>query len=184
MKDLHRDVTRATTIATSSSNRQVATRKKKQFGRLQPPGLDASMSAAWSTGRQTFDLRRPARPSRWRRRTYRMRCVEGWSMVIPWVRLPHWPPFSDQVEPLGSAKSSISKLWASGGDVGVQRGIFQSMSWALCGACLASRRKPRNPLPFSPSGTHTAKPCQNQNGPPVRSSPPWKYGLPRASSQP
>ena len=36
-------------------------------------------------------------------RIYRMRCVEGWSMVIPWLGLP-LATLLKQVEPLGSAK--------------------------------------------------------------------------------
>jgi sulfoxide reductase catalytic subunit YedY len=36
-------------------------------------------------------------------RTYRLRCVEGWSMVIPWIGFP-LSALLDQVEPLGSAK--------------------------------------------------------------------------------
>ena len=36
-------------------------------------------------------------------RIYRMRCVEGWSMVIPWVGFP-LASLLKQVEPLGSAK--------------------------------------------------------------------------------
>jgi methionine sulfoxide reductase catalytic subunit len=35
-------------------------------------------------------------------RVYRMRCVEAWSMVIPWIGLP-LASLLDQVEPLGSA---------------------------------------------------------------------------------
>lgn len=36
-------------------------------------------------------------------RTYRMRCVEGWSMVIPWVGIP-LAKVIDWASPLGSAK--------------------------------------------------------------------------------
>src|SRR3569832_2999363 len=36
-------------------------------------------------------------------RIYRMRCVEGWSMVIPWVGFP-LGELVEKVEPLGSAK--------------------------------------------------------------------------------
>src|SRR5687768_5237588 len=36
-------------------------------------------------------------------RTYRFRCVEAWSMVIPWVGFP-LKSLLDQVEPLGTAK--------------------------------------------------------------------------------
>lgn len=36
-------------------------------------------------------------------RPYRMRCVEGWSMAIPWIGFP-LASLLDKVEPLGSAK--------------------------------------------------------------------------------
>ena len=41
-------------------------------------------------------------------RVYRMRCVEGWSMVIPWAGLP-LARLLDRVEPMGSASMSRSK---------------------------------------------------------------------------
>ena len=46
------------------------------------------------------DLIRLAPPEE---RIYRLRCVEGWSMVIPWLGLP-LATILKQVEPLGNAK--------------------------------------------------------------------------------
>ncbi len=40
-----------------------------------------------------------------------MRCVEAWSMVIPWVGFP-LAALLDRVEPLGSAKLSPSRPWS------------------------------------------------------------------------
>ncbi len=51
---------------------------------------------------KTFDLD-DLRKIQWEERTYRMRCVEAWSMVIPWVGFPI-SALLNKVEPLSSAK--------------------------------------------------------------------------------
>ena len=43
-------------------------------------------------------------------RVYRLRCVEAWSMVVPWVGFP-LADLLKRVEPLGSARTSRSRPW-------------------------------------------------------------------------
>ena len=43
-------------------------------------------------------------------RIYRMRCVEGWSMVIPWAGFS-LSKLLDAVEPLSKQSMSPSRLW-------------------------------------------------------------------------
>ena len=50
-----------------------------------------------------FDLDDLLKPVTLEERIYRLRCVEGWSMVIPWVGFP-LSEVLNRVEPLGSAK--------------------------------------------------------------------------------
>lgn len=51
----------------------------------------------------TFDVEQLMKEFPIEERTYRMRCVEGWSMVIPWNGFP-LAALLNKVEPLGSAK--------------------------------------------------------------------------------
>jgi sulfoxide reductase catalytic subunit YedY len=52
---------------------------------------------------KVFDLEELLRLSAPEERVYRMRCVEGWSMVIPWAGFP-LAKLLDRVEPLSAAK--------------------------------------------------------------------------------
>jgi sulfoxide reductase catalytic subunit YedY len=52
---------------------------------------------------RVFDVDEVMKVVRPEERIYRMRCVEGWSMVIPWVGIP-LSKLIDLVEPMGSAK--------------------------------------------------------------------------------
>ena len=52
---------------------------------------------------KVFDLDEVLRLGSLEERVYRMRCVEGWSMVIPWVGLP-LARLLDRAEPMGGAK--------------------------------------------------------------------------------
>ena len=52
---------------------------------------------------KVFDLDEILKLGPLEERVYRMRCVEGWSMVIPWAGLP-LARLLDRVEPMGGAK--------------------------------------------------------------------------------
>ena len=54
-------------------------------GRISTPKAGRCRSRAWSTNRKVFDLDDLLKISPPEERIYRMRCVEAWSMVIPWV---------------------------------------------------------------------------------------------------
>ncbi|MCG6114341.1 MAG: protein-methionine-sulfoxide reductase catalytic subunit MsrP [Mesorhizobium sp.] len=121
---------------------------------------------------QTFDLA-ALRGFPLEERTYRMRCVEGWSMVIPWVGFP-LAAILDQVEPLGSAKFVHFETVVRPEEMPGQRGIFQSMSWPYVeGLRLDEARHPLTILAVGLFG----ETLPNQNGAPVRLVVPWKYGF-------
>lgn len=61
-------------------------------------------------------------------RIYRMRCVEAWSMVIPWVGFP-LAALLDRVEPLGSAKYVAFETVVRPEEMPGQRGLFQPLEW-------------------------------------------------------
>ncbi|MBL0422339.1 protein-methionine-sulfoxide reductase catalytic subunit MsrP [Ramlibacter sp. AW1] len=104
-------------------------------------------------------------------RIYRLRCVEGWSMVIPWVgySLSH---LIDRVEPLGSAKYVEFVTLA---DPKTMPGVrSRVLDWPYVeGLRLDEARHPLTLLAFGMYGEVLPK----QNGAPLRLVVPWKYGF-------
>ena len=109
-------------------------------------------------------------------RIYRMRCVEGWSMVIPWIGVP-LAELIRRVEPTGSAKyvefvTLADKKQMPGLSVAV-------LDWPYVeGLRLDEAMHPLTLLTFGLYGEVLPK----QNGAPVRVVVPWKYGFKSAKS--
>ncbi|MBA4261144.1 MAG: protein-methionine-sulfoxide reductase catalytic subunit MsrP [Comamonadaceae bacterium] len=104
-------------------------------------------------------------------RIYRLRCVEGWSMVIPWVGFS-LAELIRQVEPQGSAKYLEFVTLA---DRDSMRGLRSSvLLWPYVeGLRMDEARHPLTLLAFGMYG----EVLPNQNGAPVRLVVPWKYGF-------
>ncbi|MBU4528002.1 MAG: protein-methionine-sulfoxide reductase catalytic subunit MsrP [Hoeflea sp.] len=106
-------------------------------------------------------------------RIYRMRCVEGWSMVIPWIGFP-LAALLDRVEPLGSARYVAFETVVRPEEMPGQRGVFQPLPWPYVeGLRLDEALSPLTILSLGMYG----KTLPNQNGAPVRLVVPWKYGF-------
>lgn len=56
----------------------------------------------------TYALEDFVKPYQLEERIYRLRCVEAWSMVIPWLGFP-LADLLKRVEPTGRRSSSVSK---------------------------------------------------------------------------
>lgn len=106
-------------------------------------------------------------------RTYRMRCVEGWSMVIPWVGFP-LSALLDRVEPLGGAKFVHFETVVRPEEMPGQRGLFQPIPWPYVEGLRLDEA--RHPLAILAVGLY-GETLPNQNGAPVRLVVPWKYGF-------
>ena len=104
-------------------------------------------------------------------RIYRLRCVEGWSMVIPWVGFS-LAELIRQVEPQGSAKYVEFVTLA---DSKVMPGVSSNvLLWPYVeGLRMDEARHPLTLLAFGMYG----EVLPNQNGAPVRLVVPWKYGF-------
>ncbi len=104
-------------------------------------------------------------------RIYRMRCVEGWSMVIPWLGLP-LATLLKQVEPLGSAKYVE---FISAADPKTMPGVgSRLLDWPyLEGLRLDEALHPLTILAVGLYG----EVLPSQNGAPLRLVVPWKYGF-------
>ncbi|MCS4242153.1 sulfoxide reductase catalytic subunit YedY [Rhizobium sp. BIGb0125] len=106
-------------------------------------------------------------------RTYRMRCVEGWSMVIPWIGF-QLSALLDQVEPLGSAKYVSFETVVRPEEMPGQTGLFQPLKWPYVEGLRLDEA--RHPLTILAVGLY-GETLQNQNGAPIRLVVPWKYGF-------
>ncbi|HYD77754.1 protein-methionine-sulfoxide reductase catalytic subunit MsrP [Ramlibacter sp.] len=109
-------------------------------------------------------------------RIYRLRCVEGWSMVIPWIGYS-LARLVERVEPLGSAKFVEFYTLA---DRATMPGIRSSvLDWPYVeGLRMDEAMHPLTLLSFGMYGEVLPK----QNGAPVRVVVPWKYGFKSAKS--
>jgi sulfoxide reductase catalytic subunit YedY len=106
-------------------------------------------------------------------RVYRMRCVEGWSMVIPWVGVP-LASLLKRLEPQGSAKYVAFETLVRPAEMPAQRGVFQPLPWPYVdGLRLDEAMHPLTILAVGLYGETLA----NQNGAPIRLVVPWKYGF-------
>lgn len=106
-------------------------------------------------------------------RIYRMRCVEAWSMVIPWTGFP-LSALLDKVEPLGSARYVAFETVVRPDQMPGQSGYFQSIDWPYVEGLRLDEA--RHPLTILALGLY-GKTLPNQNGAPVRLVVPWKYGF-------
>ncbi|KPF44693.1 protein-methionine-sulfoxide reductase catalytic subunit MsrP [Rhizobium sp. AAP43] len=106
-------------------------------------------------------------------RVYRMRCVEAWSMVIPWIGFP-LSALLDKVEPLGSAKYVAFETLVRPEEMQGQAGIFQALEWPYVEGLRLDEA--RHPLTILATGLY-GETLPNQNGAPIRLVVPWKYGF-------
>jgi methionine sulfoxide reductase catalytic subunit len=106
-------------------------------------------------------------------RVYRMRCVEGWSMVIPWVGFP-LADLLKRVEPQGSAKYVAFETLVRPEEMPGQRGLFQPLSWPYVEGLRLDEAM--HPLTILAVGLY-GETLPNQNGAPLRLVVPWKYGF-------
>ena len=106
-------------------------------------------------------------------RIYRMRCVEGWSMVIPWVGIP-LATLLKQVDPQGSAK--YVEFISHYDKATMTRGV---LDWPYNEGLRLDEA--RHPLTILAVGLYGDS-LPIQNGAPVRLVVPWKYGFKGAKS--
>ena len=106
-------------------------------------------------------------------RIYRMRCVEAWSMVIPWNGF-QLSALLDKVEPLGSAKYVAFETIVRPEEMPGQKGFFQPLEWPYVEGLRLDEA--RHPLTILAVGLY-GETLPNQNGAPVRLVTPWKYGF-------
>jgi sulfoxide reductase catalytic subunit YedY len=124
---------------------------------------------------KTFDIDTIMKLSPLEERVYRLRCVEAWSMVIPWVGFP-LSALIKQVEPTNNAKFiHFITLVDPKRMPGQQPSIFGNViDWPYVeGLRMDEAMHPLTILSFGLYG----EVLPAQNGAPVRLVVPWKYGF-------
>ncbi|WP_410498695.1 protein-methionine-sulfoxide reductase catalytic subunit MsrP [Chitinibacter sp. S2-10] len=104
-------------------------------------------------------------------RIYRLRCVEGWSMVIPWIGIP-LASLLKQVQPTGNAKFVAFETLNDPTQMpGVKR---QVLDWPYREGLRIDEAM--HPLTILAVGLY-GEVLPKQNGAPIRLVVPWKYGF-------
>ena len=106
-------------------------------------------------------------------RIYRLRCVEAWSMVIPWIGFPV-KKLLDKFEPTGSAKYVAFKTLHRPAEMRGQRSLASNIDWPYVEGLRLDEAN--HPLAIFAIGMY-GKVLPNQNGAPLRLVVPWKYGF-------
>ncbi|MFK7913459.1 MAG: protein-methionine-sulfoxide reductase catalytic subunit MsrP [Pseudomonadales bacterium] len=127
--------------------------------------------AAAKTG--IFDLQDVLKGLTVEERIYRMRCVEAWSMVIPWNGVP-LASVLKQFEPDSDARYVEFTTLKRPSEMRGQRSLFSSIKWPYVEALRMDEAM--HPLTLMATGLYGKK-LQNQNGAPWRLVVPWKYGF-------
>lgn len=105
---------------------------------------------------------------------YRFRCVEGWSMVVPWIGI-ELKDLIKEVKPLSSAKYvQFETKFDKDIFPDQRRGILATIPYPYVEGLRMDEAM--NPLTLLSVGLY-GKTLENQNGAPVRLVVPWKYGF-------
>lgn len=104
-------------------------------------------------------------------RLYRLRCVEAWSMTIPWTGFP-MKQLLEFARPTSGAKYVRMETFMDPKVAPGQRQIWYP--WPFIDGCTIEEAA--NDLAFMVTGAY-GKPAANQFGAPLRVHMPWKYGF-------
>ena len=119
----------------------------------------------------TYNLEDFIKPYKLEERVYRMRCVEAWSMVIPWLGFP-MADLIKRVQPLASAKFvEFQTLHDPQQMPGVRSSVLE---WPYTEGLRLDEAM--HPLAIFAVGLY-GKMLPAQNGAPLRTVIPWKYGF-------
>ena len=130
---------------------------------------------------KTFDVDELLRAFPLEERVYALRCVEAWSMVIPWIGFP-LAALLKRVEPTSQAKYVAFTTLLDPEQFPAQRkGLlnFGSLDWPYTEGLRLDEAL--HPLTLLTVGMY-GQVLPNQNGAPIRVVVPWKYGFKSAKS--
>ncbi|MFS2125330.1 protein-methionine-sulfoxide reductase catalytic subunit MsrP [Pseudomonas sp. Pseusp97] len=118
------------------------------------------------------------KPYQLEERIYRLRCVEAWSMVIPWIGFPI-SELIKRVEPTSKAKYVRFETLVDRKDMPGVQSNFALIDWPYVEGLRMDEAM--HPLAILAVGMY-GRVLANQNGAPLRLVVPWKYGFKGAKS--
>jgi sulfoxide reductase catalytic subunit YedY len=120
---------------------------------------------------QEFDIDQLLKTMPLEERVYRLRCVEAWSMVVPWTGFP----IAALLAKVGVKPEAKYLRFETAAIPAVMPGLRQSWyPWPYIEGCTVAEAA--NDLSFLVVGAY-GKALQPQNGGPLRFHQPWKYGF-------
>jgi methionine sulfoxide reductase catalytic subunit len=142
----------------------------RHAGSLRPSPWSVEIAGhAEVTGR--FGLEDLLKPHTREERIYRLRCVEGWSMVIPWLGIP-LASVLQQYKPTAQAKYVAFTTLADPEQMPGLR--YGALDWPYVEGLRMDEAM--HPLTLLATGMY-GRDLPNQNGAPLRLVVPWKYGF-------
>lgn len=142
----------------------------RNSGKFQPEPWSVSIGGeAEITGK--FTLEDILKPHALEERIYRLRCVEAWSMVIPWVGVP-LADVLRRFKPTSKARFVAFKTVLRPAQMPGQR--YRVLEWPYVEGLRIDEAM--HPLALLATGLY-GKSLPNQNGAPLRLITPWKYGF-------
>ena len=126
---------------------------------------------AEKTGR--FALEDLIKPHQLEERIYRFRCVEAWSMVVPWIGVP-LASILKPLAPTSKARYVRMETLHDPKRMPGQRGLFSSIDWPYVEGLRIDEAM--HDLTFVALGVY-GETMPPQNGAPLRLVGPWKYGF-------
>jgi len=139
-------------------------------GNFHPTEWKVAVSGECAKGR-TFDIEEIKKLVPLEERVYRMRCVEGWSMVIPWIGVP-LSALLNAVQPSAKAKYVAFETL---NDSKVFPGLrSRVLDWPYLEGLRLDEAM--HPLAILAVGMY-GETLPGQNGAPIRLVVPWKYGF-------
>jgi sulfoxide reductase catalytic subunit YedY len=163
------DVTTYNNFYEFSTNKSTPALMAKNFPDTTQPWMVSIEGECDKPGQ--YDYMELLKPHALQERIYRMRCVEGWSMVIPWVGIP-LADVLKQAQPNSKAKYvEFTTLYDPEQMPGQKRAV---LNWPYTEGLRIDEAM--NPLTMLAVGLY-GKTLLGQNGAPIRLVVPWKYGF-------
>jgi sulfoxide reductase catalytic subunit YedY len=162
----------------------------KHAGQMKTSPWTLRVEGLINTRETTYNLEDIVKPQTLEERVYRLRCVEGWSMVIPWVGFP-LADLIRRVQPSSKAKFVHFQTLYRPGEMPEQAQPVIDFPVAETTHRLAGAAPPplewpyvdglrmdeaMHPLTILAVGLY-GRALLNQNGAPIRLVVPWKYGF-------
>ncbi len=152
-----------------STNKQTPAVLAKNFPDMSKPWMVSIEGECDKPGE--YDYMELIKPFALEERIYRFRCVEGWSMVIPWVGIP-LADVLKQAQPNSKAKYvEFTTLYDPEQMPGQRRPV---LNWPYTEGLRIDEAM--HPLTMLSVGIY-GKTLLGQNGAPIRLVVPWKYGF-------